>query len=116
MTAKDGMQRLRDERRAHGVCTICGLAKPERGRKNCRACLDQVKVWNAKYRINNIEHIREQQIAQNARTKVLREERKKKHICVICGKNKPNAWRVTCENCLEKRRLQEIRREMRKDS
>lgn len=109
MNARDGMQRLRDERRARGICTMCGLVKPEPGLKNCRECLDRAKQYCSKWRSNNAEYVRKRVMKSNARNKELRAERKEKKICVICGKNKPHPRRVTCDVCLEKRRLTDMK-------
>lgn len=115
MNARDGMKRLRDERRERGICTMCGLTKPEHGHKICRECLDRSKAYSAKWRASHPDKVRERTRKHNALAKTIRVERKANRICVICGKNKPRGWKVTCESCLEKRRLSELKRTMKKE-
>lgn len=49
MNARDGMRRLRDERRNRGVCIYCGMKSPEFGRVKCRECIEQQKAYMKKY-------------------------------------------------------------------
>lgn len=51
MNARDGVRRLRNERRERGVCLQCGLKKPERAdRLNCNYCLEQKSAYSRKRR------------------------------------------------------------------
>lgn len=45
MGPKDGMRRLREERRERGVCMLCGLTKPSHGKKHCEYCLRQKREY-----------------------------------------------------------------------
>lgn len=47
MNARDGMQRLRNERRAYGLCVGCGKRLEKGyGLKNCPECLAREAVYN----------------------------------------------------------------------
>ena len=111
MDAKHGMKRLRDERRARGICIGCGLEKPKENCVMCSACLLRWKGYNSKYAENHPEKVRE---AAARRRKRLKAERLAKGVCTICGKNKPYAWRKNCNVCLQKRNMQRIKRELNK--
>lgn len=49
MKPREGMARLRAERKQYGLCTRCGVTLPKGyGRFNCPACLKRVQELSAK--------------------------------------------------------------------
>lgn len=51
MNAREGMQRLRDERRAYNLCSGCGAKlEKEYPRRNCPECLARYRIRDAKKR------------------------------------------------------------------
>lgn len=115
MNARDGMKRLRNERRAAGLCTGCGLAPSEEGRTRCRECLDMQKKYNRKWREAHPE-TRERYEAAMIKRRQLRAERIAAGLCPDCGKNRPHPMRRTCESCLQKRRTSDRRRGFHADA
>ena len=55
MNARDGMRRLRAERKEWGRCVTCGMCAPAPGRVRCEYCLDALKKYNKRRRAREKE-------------------------------------------------------------
>lgn len=53
MNARDGMRRLRAERKERGVCHACGLNRPDPGRTYCPECLIVAKRYRDKAKLRS---------------------------------------------------------------
>lgn len=90
---KENSRRLREERKAKGLCPICTAKITDKRYVLCRGCRIQ---HQKRYRTDN------------AKAKILREERKAKGLCTYCGTNKINPDNPKtisrCDECYNKKR------------
>ncbi len=103
------------ERVAAGMCSKCGSAKPEPGRRLCARCGDnRRRRERARYAAARAE----QQLyggksttakRRNARQRSQRrrQARQARGLCIRCGQAAPLPGRASCEPCLAKRRAAE---------
>lgn len=83
----------------HGICYTCGQRKAVKGRRRCPNCAEDsnnsVKAW---YTV----HSEEVKIKMRERCRKRYQERKKRGVCVRCGKP-ANPGNVYCKQCLMRR-------------
>ena len=65
MNARDGVRRLREERRSMGVCLMCGTREMLPGRKHCASCLNQKREY-ARKRLDRMMHTAQQSLWRDA--------------------------------------------------
>lgn len=87
----------------HGICVQCGQRDAFSGYVRCPECIEKTNIASAKCRDD-----KEKRIKYNARgterRKQLREERKNKHLCVVCGKSLPEGYKYSeCIWCRKRR-------------
>lgn len=82
-----------------GICPQCGKSKIYGDEKICLDCT----IYRQGYEDNHKKVLtREQKDRKNERNRRIRDERRAKGICTICGKRKPNPLRKICHICSEK--------------
>jgi hypothetical protein len=72
------------ERKAKGICTLCGKRPPRQGKVYCGVCSEKHKRSNKARPINTV--------------------RKASGICIVCGERPAREGRTLCEICLNKAR------------
>ena len=102
-------------RAATGMCSKCGSAKPESGRRLCARCGEKrrrreraryaaAKAAGAAYGGKSPEAKRR---SSRARGRRRRQQRQAGGLCIRCGLLSPVQGGTSCEPCLEKRRTEE---------
>lgn len=84
---REGMRRLREERKAWGLCSNCGAKRDVSNHLQCSKCLcsktlSRIKKEEAETPEHRAERLRKMRV-QKAK---LREYRAKNHLCLSCGK------------------------------
>ena len=98
MNARDGMRRLREARRAAGLCTRCGLERPAEGQKRCAACQQAARE---RYRKNKGRWPQKNNAAASLASYYKRRNaRIAAGVCIRCGVNRPEVNKKTCNACL----------------
>lgn len=110
-TPREHMARKRAERIEKGLCPCCGKERPREGKYMCQPCADRWYGYNRRWVEKNREKVR---AAARAHKKRVAASRIEARLCIICGKNKPHPLRHTCDSCLQKRRMQDYRRYVKK--
>lgn len=83
--------------KSHNICPRCGHNRPAQSRVYCEECLEKCR--------KNQASRRQKQSYKNSKCNCYRqliEERKKKNVCVRCGKIKFNDQKQYCDECLVK--------------
>lgn len=75
----------REERRAKGVCTICGKMKPNPGKKCCEVCLKKIRINKAR---------RKPKISK-------RDLWRENNWCFLCGSNEVVKDKKVCSKCYD---------------
>lgn len=92
-----------EERKAAGLCPVCGGKRADEGRIICEGCRE---YFRRSERITRDGFTPEERFAFNERKRKATNARnarmREQGLCVSCGKASPDRW--LCDKCAEKRR------------
>lgn len=87
----------------HGICIQCGQRDAFPGYVRCPECIEKTNIASARCRDDKDKRLKYNKRGRE-RGKQLYEERKRKHMCTICGKTLPECYKyLTCVRCRKKR-------------
>lgn len=92
----DWHKRIREERKAQGICAACGKYPARQNRTLCRACTDKQNRYAAEYRMNKAE--------QQGKNITPRFKRTALGKCYICGEPVSDENKNFCPKHLEAQR------------
>ncbi len=102
---------------AAGMCSKCGSAKPEPGRRLCARCGDHRRrqekaryaAARASQKLYGGKNPEAKRRSARERARQRRQQRQAGRLCIRCGLCPPVQGGASCEPCLEKRRVAERR-------
>lgn len=92
-------RRVKREREAAGLCTVCGKRKPLPGIKMCPDCQAKKRAAGAKYKTPEYRR------KYCEKTKMRYAERIAQGLCGVCGLRPFREGKHTCPECAEKLRI-----------